>query len=219
MQNFCQIYAEKTKKISAFVLVLCLVYGLPPTAEAISTKLRGKIALGVILSGIAYTTHALVKRDRQAAENLRHHLGVPERVVEFERGFDLWRIEYYEAQHYIFHNNRLLTIGNRGTNPVCSRSVYEVPLDSNVRFGWQDRRGLEGKAEGWKFGRKKYASNLPIFQSSNLLPFFTDMPVSGYPRWLRLYLLDSLRVPQLVSFDPRRLVIERSLDPRLWLSH
>ena len=237
MRNFCQIFSKKTKRISAFALVLCLVYGVTPAAEGISAKLRGKIALGVILSGVAYTTHALIKRDRQAAEKLRRHLGVPERVVEFERGFDFWRIEHYADRHYIFRNNRLLTIVKRATNdtligngvtnpeetpqqkPCCA---YNVPPDSGVRFGWQ-----AGSLEeiGWKSGRmENWGPILPIFRSSspvpsNFLPFLTDMPVSGNPRWSRLYLLDSLRVPQLVFSDPGRLAIERSLDPLLWLSH
>ena len=210
MRNFCQIFSEKTKKIPVFVLVLYLVYGLTPAAEAISVKLRGKIALGVILSGIAYTTHALIKRDRQVVEELRHHFGAPERVVEFERGFDFWRIEHYEGRHYIFRNNRLLTKTNF--------SVRDVSESSVGGFHWKDRRGLEEKAEGWKFGQKTYASNLPIFQSSNLLPVLTDRPVSGNPRWSQLCLLDSLRVPLLVSSDPHRLATERSLDPQLWLS-
>ena len=109
MQNFRQIFCEKTKNISIFLLVIWLVCGLTPAAEGISRKLRGKIVLGVILSGVAYTTHALIKHDRQATEKLRHRLGLPERVVHFERGFDLWRIEYYGEQHYIFRNSRLLT--------------------------------------------------------------------------------------------------------------
>ena len=174
-------------------------------------KLRGKIALGVILSGIAYTTHTFIKRDRQAAEKLRHQLGTPERVIEFERGFDFWRIEYYEERDYIFRNNRLLTKTNF--------SVRDVPEGSDGGFDWKGRSGLVEKSEGWKFGQKTYASNLPIFQSSNLLTFLTDRPVSGYPKWSQLYLLRSLRVPQLVSSDLHRLATERSLDPQLWLSH
>ena len=219
MRNFCQIFFEKTKNISTFVLIFSFIYGFTPDAEAISKKLRGKIALGVILSGVAYTTHALIKRDGQVAEKLRHHLGVPERVVEFERGFDFWRIEHYADRHYIFRNNRLLTIGNRVTNPACSCCAYDVPHNSGVWFGWQDRRWLRIKAEGWKFGNKKHTSNLPIFQSSIFFPFLIDTPVSKYPKWSQLYLLDSLRAPQLVSSDPGRLAIERSLDPRSWLSH
>ena len=108
MRNLCQIFSEKRKKMCAFVLILCLMWGLTPTAESISVKLRGKIALAGILSGLAYATHTLIKRDRRAVERLQLHLGPPERVVQFERGFDLWRVNYYREQCYIFRNNRFI---------------------------------------------------------------------------------------------------------------
>ena len=215
MQNFCQILCKKIKKISVFVLIFSLIYGLTPAAEGISAKLRGKIALGVVLSGIAYTTHTLMKRDRQAVAELRHHLGVPERVVQFERGFDLWRIEHYADRHYIFRNNRLLTKMNA--------SIYEVPRGSEAGGGWQ--AGSLEEQLGWKNGRMEGSGPiLPPFHSSMpvpsiFLPFLIDTPVSRYPKWSQLYLLDSLEVPQFVSSDLRRLAIERSLDPQLWLSH
>lgn len=214
MQNFCQIYAEKTKKISALLLILCFIFGLTPDAEGISAKLRGKIALGLILSGVAYTTHALIKHDKLVAEELRHHLGVPERVVQFERGFDFWRIEHYADRHYIFRNNRLLTKTNF--------SISEVPRGSAAGRGWQTG-SLEGL--GWKNGRMEdWVPIFPLFHasipvSSIFFPVFTDMPVSGSPKWSRLYLLDSLQVPQLVSSDLHRSATERSLDPRWSLSH
>ena len=204
MQNFCQILCGKTKKISAFALILCLIYGLTPAAEGISAKLKGKIALGVILSGVAYTTHTLIKRDRQAAEKLRHRLGVPERVVQFERGFDLWRIEYYRDRHYIFRNNRLLTKTNF--------SIFNVPRGSVAGHGWQ-----AGSMEDWVPILPLFHASTPV--PSKFSPFLTDMPVSRYPRWSQPYLLDSRRVPQFVSSDPHRLATGRSLDPRLWLSH
>ena len=84
------------------------MWGLTPAAESISVKLRGKIALAGILSGLAYATHTLIKRDRRAVEKLQLHLGPPERVVQFERGFDLWRIDYYRQQCYLFQNNRFI---------------------------------------------------------------------------------------------------------------
>ena len=207
MRNSYQILYRKRKKICAFVLILCFICGFTPAAESISAKLRGKITLGVILSGVAYTTHAFINRDRQVAEELRHRLGAPERVVHFERGFDLWRIEHYAERHYIFRNNRLLTKTNF--------PVSDVPHESNVWFGWKNKRWVAQKAEVWKFGKKTYASNLPIFQSSIFFPFLIDMPVSGYPKWLQFCLLDSPQVPQLVSSDLDRLATEHSLGPGL----
>ena len=108
MRNLCQICCEKRKKMCAFALILCLIWGLTPAAVGISIKLRGKIALAGILSGLAYTTHALVTRDRRAVEKLRLHLGPPERVVQFERGFDFWRIDHYGERCYMFRNNRFI---------------------------------------------------------------------------------------------------------------
>ena len=87
MSNLCHIFSRTRKKICAFVLIVCLISGLTPTAESVSVKLRGKIVLGGILSGLAYATYALVKRDKRATEALQLHLGPPDRVIQFERGF------------------------------------------------------------------------------------------------------------------------------------
>ena len=222
MRNFCQILSKKTKSIPAFILVLYFISGLTPAAEAISAKLRGKIALGVVLSGGAYTTHALIKRDRQAAEELRHHLGSPERVVQFERGFDLWRIEYYEEQCYLFQNNRFIktvpciNLQSDLSNRRWAFAPLPVTLQAGFRYTsiFPSSRGPGNKSETFakRSGAKRES---PIFKK----PFLIDMPVSGYPRWSRLYRLDSLRDLRLVSSDLGRLAIERSLDPRPWLSH
>ena len=105
MLNLCHISSLKRKKICAFVLIVYLISGLTPTTESISVKLRGKIALGGILSGLACVTYALVTRDKRAAEKLQLHLGPPDRVIQFERGFDRWRVNYYGEQCYLFRNN------------------------------------------------------------------------------------------------------------------
>ena len=180
----------------AFALVFCLIWGLTPAAEGISVKLRGKIALAGILSGLAYTTHTLMKRDRRAVEKLQHHLGPPDRIVQFERGFDVWRIDYYRERHYIFRNNRLTEIKRNS----CQLSVNQ-------------------RQERWKDGRKEYASSLPVFHASTFPPFLIDTPVLGSPRWSRLYLAHLQRAPQFVSSYPYRLVDARLLGLEPWLSH
>ena len=152
MQNFCL----KPRKICAIVLILCLIWGLAPTAESISVKLRGKIALGGILSCLAYVTHTLVKRDKRAVEELHLRLGPPDRVIQFERGFDLWRIDAYGKQSYMFRNNRLMP--DKPLKAVCS--IYDVPPNSVERLRWKGG-SPEERREGWK----KCSSNLPIFQS------------------------------------------------------
>lgn len=209
MRNLCQIFSEKRKKMCAFALVLCLTWGLTPAAESISVKLRGKIALAGILSGLAYATHTLIKRDRRAVEKLRCHLGPPERVVQFERGFDLWRIDYYGERCYIFRNNRLTEIELVETDGFLSGDAR----DSMVWHG-----GKAGRPEGWKDGRKEYASTLPFFHSSTFPPFLIDRLVLGSPKWSRLFPLHLQRAPQLVSSGLYRLGAERSLDLEPWLS-
>ena len=202
MQNFCL----KPKKICAIVLILCLIWGLAPAAESISVKLRGKIALGGILSCLAYVTHTLVKRDKRAVEELHLRLGPPDRVVRFERGFDLWRIDAYGKQSYVFRNNRLM--------PEKPLKAYDVPPTSIEQLHWRGG-SPEERMEGWK----KCTSSLPIFQSSDILPFLIDTPFSRNPKWLQLYPSHPRQALRLVSFYLYRLGDERLLDQPQWLSH
>ena len=130
MLNLCHISALNRKKICAFVLIVCLICGLTPTAESISVKLRGKIALGGILSGLAYATYTLVTRDKRAAEKLQLHLGPPDRVIRFERGFDRWRINAYGEQCYLFRNNLFIKVVPCGTWPL-RRSITDTPVSGH----------------------------------------------------------------------------------------
>ena len=209
MLNLCHIFSLKGKRICAFVLIVCLISGLTPTAESISVKLRGKVALGGILSGLAYVTYALVTRDKRAAEKLQLHLGPPDRIIQFERGFDRWRIDSYKEQCYLFRNNRL--IGEKPLKVSCS--IDAAP----AKLGWKTGR-MEERREGGKEGRKRRPSTLPIFHASYLPRFLIDTPVSGNPTWLRLYLSRPQRVPQPVFSYLYRLEDERLLGPQPWLS-
>ena len=94
------------KKLLCFILIACLFWNLSFSAEGFSVKLRGKLALVGILSSIAFLTHTLTKRDIQASETLQFHLGTPERVFQYERGFDYWNIHYYREHSYYYLNNR-----------------------------------------------------------------------------------------------------------------
>ncbi len=160
-----------------FALVLFLMCGEAP-AESISVKLRGKIALAGVLSGLAYGTHTLIKRDRLAVEKLQRHLGPPERVVQFERGFDLWRVAYYRKQYYLFRNNRLRT-EKRLKTPLC---FYRTSSDSRNYQGEWEIESLAEKREGGKYRRQKRSSVLPFFRSSASPPFLIDTFVLRMPR-------------------------------------
>lgn len=95
------------KKLTCYLVVVVLLLSPLSTAHSISVKTQGKLALVVILGGIAILTKYLVRRDQQAVEALHAKLGPPERVIEFERGFDRWRIEWHGNQRYLFRNDIL----------------------------------------------------------------------------------------------------------------
>ena len=205
MLNLCHIFSLKRKKVCAFVLIVCLIYGLTPSAESVSVKLRGKIALGGILSGLAYVTYTLVTRDKRAAEKLQLHLGPPDRVIRFERGFDRWCINAYGEQCYLFRNNRL--VGKKALKGSCS--IERLPWKNPRMEEWKN-----GRMEEWR----PQSSNLPTFQPSNqpssLSPFLIDTPVSDRPTWLRLCLSRPQRAPQFVSSYLYRSEVERWLGPQ-----
>lgn len=106
--KFLPNFNMNIKKLLCFILITCFIWNLSLSAEGFSVKLRGKLALAGILSGVAYLTHSLVKRDKQAAENLQFQLGPPDRIIQFERGFDQWDIHYYREHSYFFLNNRFI---------------------------------------------------------------------------------------------------------------
>ena len=92
------------KKIICYLLPIVLLSVPISPAHSMSVKTQGKFALTAILSGIGILTRCLVKRQQRIVEDLHTRLGQPDRVVEFERGFDRWRIEWYGHQKYIFRN-------------------------------------------------------------------------------------------------------------------
>lgn len=96
------------KKSLNIFIIACLIWNFSLTAEGISVKLRGKLALAGILSGVAYLTHTLVKRDAQNAKRLKTQLGRAEQIIHTERGFDRWEIHHYPEQTYYFLNNRFI---------------------------------------------------------------------------------------------------------------
>ena len=73
----------------------------------LDTKMQGKLSLIILLSGLAVLTKLLVDNDKKAGEALRTRLGMPEQIIEFQRGFDYWRVEWYIEQRYLFRNGVL----------------------------------------------------------------------------------------------------------------
>ncbi len=109
-------------KLTCYIVVVVLVLGTASGAHSISVKTQGKLALAVILGGVAILTKYLGARDQHAVEALHAELGHPERVVTFERGFDRWRIEWYGDRRYVFRNGILQT--ETSTKPVATSEAF-----------------------------------------------------------------------------------------------
>ena len=178
------------KKTLCFILIACLIWNLSLSAEGISTKLRGKIALAGILSGLAYLTHTLVKRDIHAAENLQTQLGPPERITQFERGFDQWNVLYYRKHSYFFLNNRFIR-----------KKTHKAFFLHQTSPEFLKRDFITYHSSNWD----------KLFSPSP-----TDTPVSVNPRWLSLYLLHQRQVLEPVSLYPCQLEVGRLPVPHLW---
>ena len=101
------VRSNPIKKLTCYLVVVVLLLSPISTAHSISVKTQGKLAIVAILGGVAILTKYLVRRDQKAAESFHAKLGPPERVTRFERGFDQWRIEWYENRKYVYRNNVL----------------------------------------------------------------------------------------------------------------
>jgi hypothetical protein len=95
------------KKFTCCLLVIVLLSTPISTAKGISVKTQGKLVLVAILSGVAVLTKYFVGRDQRTVEMLHAKRGDPDRVIEFERGFDRWWIEWYGDRKYVFRNDVL----------------------------------------------------------------------------------------------------------------
>jgi len=217
MSNFCQNFHKRQKKMLCLTLLATLIWNWSPPAENLSARLniglqatprlniglqatpkfKGKLVLVGILSGLAYLTRSFVARDKRAVETLQHHLGPPEHVIQFERGFDRWRVHCYAAQCYLFRNNRFIQ-----TKTLKTFLLDDALPDSIAWLGWKAGQ-LEEKREEWKKRGKgesmEERNTLPHFQPSAFSPFLTYTPVLGNPRWLPLSLWHPPRALQSVS--------------------
>jgi len=91
-------------------IIICGIIFVPVTkanAQLIDTKMQGKLSLVILLTGLAVLTKMLVNNDKKEVDELHSMLGPPDRVMEFQKGFDTWRIEWYGERGYLFRNEVL----------------------------------------------------------------------------------------------------------------
>ncbi len=182
------------KKVLHILIIACLIWNCSFPAEGISVKLRGKLALVGILSGVAYLTHTLVKRDTQTAEELKSQLGQAEHIIQIERGFDRWEIHHFPEQAYYFLNNRF--IRKKAANAFFLNQTFHNTFEWHL-FSY-------------------HTSNRNRVVPSAL----TDMTFLGNPRWLSLYPLRQLLIHQSATPYLHRLAREHWLgqdSPRPYL--
>lgn len=89
-------------KIISLSIIIFMLFALP--TKALDTKTLGKLTMVGILSATAFVVKMLVNRDQGAIDKLRESLGTPDRIIEFQKGFDHWRLEWYGENVYYFRN-------------------------------------------------------------------------------------------------------------------
>lgn len=182
------------KKSLCIIVIVCLVWNMSLTAEGISVKLRGKIGLFGILSGIAYLTHTLVKRDTQAAMTLQSKLGTPERTLQIEDGFNRWTVNYYHGEPYFFLNNRFI---RKKTTKVLFLNQLSLNFTGQSLLHYSNSR--------WNVS---YPLHSVIYRSSSV-----------NPKWLSLFSWHQPLTPPLGFLGLPQLEDGRLHFPDHWHSH
>ncbi len=163
----------KVNKAISLILIVGMVGCFSIRAEGISVKLRGKLTLAGILAGLAYVTHTLVRQDRHTGEKLQFKLGTPKRIVEFERGFEKWSVNYYHDHFYMFLNNRFIR-----------KKAYSTSFLNHDTSDLLDQ-------------------NIPMYDISDRQELLRsiNMPSSVNPKWLLPFLWHEPLIPIPVSSD------------------
>lgn len=167
----------KAKRLVSLILIVSIMVSFSMQAEGISVKLRGKITLAGILAGFALVTHVLVNHDRHAAETLQFQLGPPERIIQFERGFEKWSVNYYRDHYYMFLNNRYIR-----------KEAYSASFLNPISPDYSEEI-------------------LPIYNALNrqeLSLSLIGMPFLVTPKWLSLY---QLHQPPVLQIAPSYLLL------------
>ena len=192
MLNCGIIPCMKTKKLFALVIVMLFVLNMSFTADGFSVKLRGKLALAGILSGVAILTISLVKHDRDVSENLLSELGRADYIWQIDCGFEAWYVHQYQEQSYYFLNNRYI---REKSNASLLESSPIGLIDQKLR--------LENRAKN-----KAYFTS-PLIDTT----FLADPKRSSFS------LLHQQRVPLSVILHLYQSADGRWLNPDQWHYH
>ncbi len=173
----------------ALAVVMLLMLNINFTADGLSVKLRGKLALAGILSGAAILTISLVKHDREVSENLLSELGHAEVIWKINRGFDAWYVYQFKEQSYYFLNNRY--IQERPSIISLGSFIETSPIGSIDK---------ESKLENREY----------------ITPSLIDMTFLANPKWLSFSFSHQQRVPLSIFLYQHQLGDRRLLTLDQW---
>ena len=96
----------KLIKITSIFIIFALICPLPARSDDqfLNKKILGKITMVAILSATAFVVKKLVNKDVRETTKIRKKLGIPDKVIEFQEGFDYWRMEWHGNYVYAFRN-------------------------------------------------------------------------------------------------------------------
>ena len=96
-------------KIISTIIIIAFIFPLSAGAgdKLLTTKTAGKLTMVAILLAAALVVRILVNKDKKEVAHLHERLGAPDRSMEFQEGFDQWRLEWYGDQVYTLRNGVL----------------------------------------------------------------------------------------------------------------
>jgi hypothetical protein len=88
----------------ALYFIFSTFFTLNAEALKVDSKFIGKAGMVLILTAVGTATKLLIHRDHKKLEAIHNQLSKPDRIVQIQRGFDVWTIEYYDGKRYVFKN-------------------------------------------------------------------------------------------------------------------
>lgn len=85
----------------------CYDISLQKESRVFNTKNVGKLSMIAMLSTIGLIVKYLNHKDKETTINIREKFGSPYSILEWQKGFDIMRLEIYKDRIFIFRNEIL----------------------------------------------------------------------------------------------------------------
>lgn len=87
-----------------FASKICYGMSINNKPGIFNTKNFGKLSMIAMLSIMGLIVKYLNHKDKEVIINIRDNFGLPYNALEFQKGFDIWKLEIYEDRIFIFRN-------------------------------------------------------------------------------------------------------------------